>query len=222
MQPELCPPQQQVRTLQVALERQPPGQRPGYASSIATTSLGPPVLKHWCVWVQPAAAATPVNRWDQRWLDQVSSALTTWGALVPLTLVDNPEQANVLIHRQRPARRQVAGVWRASNGRTQLQVVDVQRQGRRRLEPLVKVMVSPGLRAEALQATALHELGHAFGLWGHSSVPTDVLAISQGERPVLVPSQRDRLTLAWVMQQTTRFGSTLRKPIEPAESESLE
>ena len=221
MQPELCPPQQQVRTLQVALERQPPGQRPGYASSIATTSLGPPVLKHWCVWVQPAAA-TPVNRWDQRWLDQVSSALTTWGALVPLTLVDSPDQANVLIHRQRPARRQVAGVWRASNGRTQLQVVDVQRQGRRRLEPLVKVMVSPGLRAEALQATALHELGHAFGLWGHSSVPTDVLAISQGERPVLVPSQRDRLTLAWVMQQTTRFGSTLRKPIEPAESESLE
>ena len=221
MQPELCPPQQQVRTLQVALERQPPGQRPGYASSIATTSLGPPVLKHWCVWVQPAAA-TPANRWDQRWLDQVSLALTTWGALVPLTLVDNPEQANVLIHRQRPARRQVAGVWRASNGRTQLQVVDVQRQGRRRLEPLVKVMVSPGLRAEALQATALHELGHAFGLWGHSSVPTDVLAISQGERPVLVPSQRDRLTLAWVMQQTTRFGSTFRKPIEPAESESLE
>jgi predicted Zn-dependent protease len=221
MQPELCPPQQQVRTLQVALERQPPGQRPGYASSIATTSLGPPVLKHWCVWVQPSAA-TPVNRWDQRWLDQVSSALTTWGALVPLTLVDSPDQANVLIHRQRPARRQVAGVWRASNGRTQLQVVDVQRQGRRRLEPLVKVMVSPGLRAEALQATALHELGHAFGLWGHSSVPTDVLAISQGERPVLVPSQRDRLTLAWVMQQTTRFGSTFRRPIEPAESEPLE
>ncbi len=221
MQPELCPPQQQVRTLQVALERQPPGQRPGYASSIATTSLGPPVLKHWCVWVQPAAA-TPANRWDQRWLDQVSSALTTWRVLVPLTLVDNPDQANVLIHRQRPARRQVAGVWRASNGRTQLQVVDVQRQGRRRLEPLVKVMVSPGLRAESLQATALHELGHAFGLWGHSSVPTDVLAISQGERPVLVPSQRDRLTLVWVMQQTTRFGSTLRKPIEPAESESLE
>ena len=207
MQPELCPPQQQVRTLQVALERQPPGQRPGYASSIATTSLGPPVLKHWCVWVQPAAA-TPANRWDQRWLDQVSSALTTWRALVPLTLVDNPDQANVLIHRQRPARRQVAGVWRASNGRTQLQVVDVQRQGRRRLEPLVTPSPSPGVQA--------------FGLWGHSSVPTDVLAISQGERPVLVPSQRDRLTLAWVMQQTTRFGSTLRKPIEPAESESLE
>ena len=221
MQPELCPPQQQVRTLQVALERQAPGQRPGYASSIATTSLGPPVLKHWCIWVQPAAA-TPANRWDQRWLDQVSSALTTWGGLVPLTLVDSPDQANVLIHRQRPARRQVAGVWRASNGRTQLQVVDVQRQGRRRLEPLVKVMVSPGLRAEALQATALHELGHAFGLWGHSSVPTDVLAISQGERPVLVPSERDRLTLTWVMQQPTRFGSTIQQPSEPVKSESPE
>ena len=100
--------------------------------------------------------------------------------------------------------------------------MDVQRQGRRRLEPQVKVMVSPGLRAEALQATALHELGHAFGLWGHSSVPTDVLAISQGERPVLVPSQRDRLTLKWVMQQPTRFGSTIRQLSESAESESPE
>ena len=221
MNPDLCPPQQQIRTLQVALERQPPGQRPGYASSIATTSLGPPVLKHWCIWVQPADA-TPANRWDQRWLKAVSSSLTTWRALVPLTRVDSPEQANVLIYRKRPARRQVAGVWRASNGRTQLQVVDVQRLGRRRLEPQVMVMVSPGLRAEALQATALHELGHAFGLWGHSSVSSDALAISQGERPVLVPSERDRRTLTWLMQQTTRFGSTIRQPIRPAESESPE
>ena len=104
--------------------------------------------------------------------------------------------------------------------RDRLQVVDVQRKGRRRLEPQVKVMVSPGLRSQALQATALHELGHAFGLWGHSSTPTDVLAISQGERPVLVPSVRDRLTLTWVMQQPTRFGSTIQQPSEPAQSES--
>ena len=217
MQPDLCPPQQQIRTLQVALERPDPGQAPGYASSLATTSFGPPVLKHWCVWIQPADV-TPANRWDQRWWNAVSSALTTWGGLVPLTRVNSPERANVLIQRQRPPRRQVAGVWRASNGRTQLQVVDVERLERRRLEPQVKVMVSPELRAEALQATALHELGHAFGLWGHSSDPSDALAVNQGESPVLVPSERDRLTLEWVMQQPTRFGSTIRETIEPLES----
>ena len=217
MQPDLCPPQQQIRTLKVALERQAPGQRPAYASSIATTPLGPPVLNHWGVWIQPADA-TPANRWDQRWLKAVSSAVTTWGALVPLTRVETPSQAHVLIRRERPARRQVAGVWRASNGRTQLQVVDVERNGRWLLEPQVNVLVSPELRADALQATALHELGHAFGLWGHSSVPSDALAVSQGKTPVLVPSERDRLTLKWLMEQPTRFGSTLPGFTESSDS----
>ena len=82
----------------------------------------------------------------------------------------------------------------------------------------MEVLISPGQRQAAIQATALHELGHGFGLWGHSSDPTDALAVNQGESPVLVPSERDRLTLEWVMQQPTRFGSTIRETIEPLES----
>ena len=96
--------------------------------------------------------------------------------------------------------------------------MDVERNGRWLLEPQVNVLVSPELRADALQATALHELGHAFGLWGHSSVPSDALAVSQGKTPVLVPSERDRLTLKWLMEQPTRFGSTLQGFTESSDS----
>jgi len=38
----------------------------------------------------------------------------------------------------------------------------------------------------------------------------------------LAPSERDRLTLAWVMQQPTRFGSTIQQPSDPVKSESPE
>ena len=66
--------------------------------------------------------------------------------------------------------------------------------------------MSPELRAQALEATALHELGHAFGLWGHSDEPLDALAVHQGAKPVLTPTDRDKRTLDWVRRQPNRFG----------------
>ena len=102
---------------------------------------------------------------------QVSSALTTWGGLVPLTSWwTSPERANVLIQRQRPAA--APGRWGLAGKQwtnTTPGCGCATAGAPKRLEPQVKVMVSPELRADALQATALHELGHAFGLWGHSS-----------------------------------------------------
>jgi predicted Zn-dependent protease len=94
-----------------------------------------------------------------------------------------------------------------------LQVLEVQRQGVWRLEPQVTVMVSPELRAESQQATALHELGHAFGLWAHSSVPSDAMAPVQGASPVLKLSPRDQLTLEWMRKQPSQFGLPL--PLTP-------
>ena len=76
------------------------------------------------------------------------------------------------------------------------------------------MLVSPELRAQSLQATALHELGHAFGLWGHSVDPADVLAPVQGASPVLAPSAGDRGTLNWLRDQPTRFGV----PFKPADA----
>jgi predicted Zn-dependent protease len=136
----------------------------------------------------------------------VDAALDRWSALVPLQRVPDPERAQVLLERRKPPLRAVGRGWRASNGRSHLQLLEVRRRDVWRFEPQVTVLVSPHLRAEVQQATALHELGHAFGLWGHSPEPTDAMAVHQGQRPVLELSERDRLTLRWVRDQPNDFG----------------
>jgi predicted Zn-dependent protease len=82
-----------------------------------------------------------------------------------------------------------------------LQLLQVQRAGVWSLEPQVAVLISPGQAEPAIQATALHELGHAFGLWGHSDQPGDAMAVSPGAQPVLELSPRDRATLRWLQAQ---------------------
>lgn len=217
MTPDPCPPQQDVRAVSVKLARltsgadqakaaETPGLDPvGYSQRLATSALGPPVLPLWCVWVEPVVQARP-DRWQRRWSNAVDSALATWEQVLPIVRVRDPKRAQVLIERRRPPRRQLSLGWRASNGRSLLEVLSVQRQQAWRLEPRVTVLVSPELRATVLEATALHELGHAFGLWGHSDEAADVMAVFQGGEPALALSQRDRLTLEWLRQQPTRFG----------------
>ena len=206
MAPDLCPPVQSVRVVEATpLERTAAAEAPGYVGSLATTPLGWPSLPHWCVWVEPPAHGEP-DRWEQRWITAVDSALDRWSALVPLQRVQDPERAQVLLERRKPPLRAVGRGWRASNGRSQLQLLEVRRRDVWRFEPQVTVLVSPHLRGEVQQATALHELGHAFGLWGHSPEPTDAMAVHQGQRPVLELSERDRLTLRWVRDQPNDFG----------------
>jgi predicted Zn-dependent protease len=69
----------------------------------------------------------------------------------------------------------------------------------------VEVLLSPEQRPEAIEATALHELGHAFGLWGHSDEAGDAMAATPGAQPVRQLSPRDRATLRWLDQQPTPF-----------------
>jgi len=149
------------------------------------------------VWVEPVADPDPTGIWERRWHGAVLAALTTWGRQLPITRVDDPARAQVLVQRRRPPLQHN----RASHGRALLQLVEVQRGGPWQLEPRVEVLISPGQGPAAIEATALHELGHAFGLWGHSDQAGDAMAAQPGSRPVLELSPRDRATLRWLQQQ---------------------
>lgn len=168
-----------------------------YRHHLRATAYGWPRRDHWCVWIEPVSAEGPASRWDLAWRQAVEAALISWAGLVPITLVDHQEQAQVLIQRRRPPLRG----GRASHGRAELSLVMMRRQGEPQLEPLVTVQISPGQRPEAMQATALHELGHAFGLWGHSEAAGDAMAAVPGASPVLKLSPRDRATFLWLQQQ---------------------
>jgi len=175
-----------------------------YRHRLQTTPFGWPRRDHWCVWVEPAASGGAAARWEQIWLRAVAAALASWGELLPISRVPDPAQAQLLVLRQRPP----LSNGRASHGRAELQLALVQRslphpggEPVAQLEPRVTVRISPGQRAEAIEATALHELGHGFGLWGHSDHAEDAMAAVPGPRPIRRPSARDRATLLWLQSQ---------------------
>jgi predicted Zn-dependent protease len=172
-----------------------------YRHRLVATPFGWPRRDHWCVWVEPTNAEGPAARWDQAWLQAVDAALATWAAVLPITRVSNPRQAQVLVFRRRPP----ITNGRASHGRATLELVRVRRAdpaaSAESLEPRVTLLISPGQRPEGIEATALHELGHAFGLWGHSEDPGDAMAAVPGARPVRQLSPRDRATMLWLQRQ---------------------
>lgn len=199
-----CPPSLAITPVPPPRDRPAPSAPPpdpanrDYRHQLKATPFGWPRRDHWCVWVEPAAPDGPGARWDRAWLGAVDAALTRWSAVLPIGRVSDQTQAQVLVFRQRPPLRN----GRASHGRATLDLVLVQRAGAaEQLEPRVTVMISPGQRPEAMEATALHELGHAFGLWGHSDDPSDAMAAVPGAQPVRQLSPRDRATVLWLQQQ---------------------
>jgi predicted Zn-dependent protease len=200
--PAACPPAAEVRPWQ---SQAPLLIEPGihadngldYRHRLQTTAAGWPIRGHWCVWVEPVHASGPAAVWEKRWHQAVLSALGTWQAHLPITLVEDPQRAQVQVQRRRPPLLNN----RASHGRALLQLQQVQRGESWQLEPQITVLISPGQAQTAIEATSLHELGHAFGLWGHSDQAGDVMAVHAGPKPVLQLSTRDQASLIWLQQQ---------------------
>jgi len=192
----LAPEEQQRLSLRLPLPD--PAPRPGYADRLQPSSLGWVTRPSWCVWVEPDPRP---DLFSNRWRQAVDGALGRWGRELSLRQVDRPDDAHVRVWRRRPPRRD----GRASLGRALLSLQMVRRAGSERLEPLVDVLLDPGQRLQGLEATALHELGHGFGLWGHSDDPADVMTAVPGPRPPADLSLRDRETLRWLLGRPSLF-----------------
>ena len=217
-----CASPEQLRPLELPRAAAPGAPPPvpngqDYRHLLRPTPAGWPVVAHWCVWIEPASATdgTGEARRQSEWLGAVSAALQQWSNLVSISRVSSPELAQVRVWRRRPPlQRQADGRLRASHGRAVLTLVAALRQQQWWAEPRIDVLLSAGQAPLPLQATALHELGHAFGLWAHSDQPGDAMAARPGAKPVLQLSRRDQATLQWLQSQSGRMPI----PARPAEN----
>ncbi len=162
------------------------------------------------VYVQPIEASEAANPGRaQAWLKAVNQAVQEWTIYLPLQVVDQVEVADIVVRRSSlplrvtPGQRSVPQRIRAAETRYELYKKSLPNS--LVLAHRCLVVVQPNQAESYVLASARHELGHALGIWGHSSLETDALYFSQVRNPPLI-SPRDVNTLKRIYEQPTRLG----------------
>lgn len=147
---------------------------------------------------------TPEDPLAQNWREQVLTAVLDWNPYLPLEITDHSPQAQIQIFRRRPPLQ--PGNLRASSAEARYQLFKATTaNGSDILSHRFTIWLSPTQTGKYITAAARHEFGHALGIWGHSSIETDVMYYSQVREPPPI-SPRDVNTLQRIYQQPTQLG----------------
>jgi predicted Zn-dependent protease len=177
-----------------------------YFAQVRSTSIGYLIWSHFPirVYIEPAPASTPLNAQAQLWVDAVIAAMRSWQTFLPIEQTDVPETADIAIWRKAPPL--TVEHPRAQTASSNYEVfVDRPPGGLPILSHHFTILLTPNQPELYTEATARHELGHALGIWGHSSLETDALYFAQVRCPPPI-SVRDINTLRRIYQQPTRLG----------------
>lgn len=177
-----------------------------YFSQVRTTEAGYLVWSQFPVrvYVEPPKAVS--ENQAQTWVNGVLQGVQEWSTYLPLTIVQQPEVADITIARKAPPL-QISPGSNISRARSAQSTYELYTSNKV-LSHRFTILLSPSQTGKYIQAAARHEFGHALGIWGHSPLQTDALYFSQVRNPSLI-SVRDVNTLKRVYEQPTSLGWSL-------------
>ncbi len=209
--PDEVAPAAQVHALPPSLAEWPLNDAGDYFEQITPTAAGYLIWSRLPVrvFIEPIASAT-LQRTRIHWVTAVQQAVHEWNQYLPLTQVNRPEMADIAIWCRTPPLQFVPGrfaeLGRVRSAETRYEIgIDRPVDAPAVLTHRFQIWLRPDQTSAYLQAAARHELGHALGIWGHSSSSTDALYFSQVRNPPGI-SARDINTLQKIYQQPTRLG----------------
>lgn len=174
-----------------------------YFSQVATTEVGYLVWSKFPVKVHIKRPQTINQEQAQAWVNSVLQTVQEWNNYLPLIVVEQPEIADITIERKTPPL-EFSRENRIPRARSALTRYELYTSNNFLLHRFT-ILLSPTQTGDYLLAAARHELGHALGIWGHSSLQTDALYFSQVRNPPPI-SARDVNTLKRVYEQPTSLG----------------
>ncbi|MBD2530905.1 peptidase [Nostoc flagelliforme FACHB-838] len=174
-----------------------------YFSQVTKTQVGYLIWSQFPVRVYVEPPKDISEKQAQAWVNAVLQGVQEWSNYLPLTIVEQPEIADITIVRKAPPLQIYPGsnIPRAQSAQTTYELYTSNKV----LSHRFTILLSPSQTGKYLIAATRHEFGHALGIWGHSPLQTDALYFSQVRNPLPI-SPRDVNTLKRVYEQPTSLG----------------